>query len=193
MMMSTVMQPERKRLHPHKFTLWVAIASIVMMFVGLTSAYIVRHNMPNWLEFAIPKVFWYSTIAILLSSATMHLALKAFEAHEMKRYRVLISITLILGLLFCIFQGLGFYAIYTGGVQIFGMGSNPSASFLGIIVGLHFLHVFGGMVALLVMFINAYSTRRKNYSNIPVEIMSIYWHFVDILWIYLFIFLSWSA
>ena len=191
--MSTVMGPERKRLHPHKFTLWVAIASIVMMFVGLTSAYIVRHNMPNWLEFSIPKIFWYSTFAIMLSSGTMHLALKAFEAHEMKRYRTLISLTLILGILFCVFQGLGFNAIYKGGVQIFGMGSNPSASFLGIIVGLHFLHVFGGMIALLVMFFNAHSTRRKNYSNIPVEIMSIYWHFVDILWIYLFVFLTWSA
>lgn len=74
---------------------------------------------------------------------------------------------------------------------MFGAGSNTSASFLGIIAGLHVLHVLGGVVALVVTFIRAFSVKNKQYSSVPVEIVSTYWHFVDLLWIYLFIFFSW--
>jgi len=73
-MMTTVSSNEPKRLHPHKFTLWVAMGSICMMFAGLTSAYIVKRNQANWLEFPLPKSFYYSTAAIILSSITMHIA-----------------------------------------------------------------------------------------------------------------------
>jgi len=189
--MRTVVSNERKRIHPHKFTLWVAMGSIVMMFAGLTSAYIVRQAGANWLEFDLPPIFWVSTAIILASSLTMHLALKSFKAREMKRYRSLITLTAILGITFAILQYTGFNYLYQHGVQVFGVGSNPSASFLGVIVGLHALHVLGGVIALLVVFLRAYSHRVKNYGVTTVEIVSTYWHFVDILWIYLFIFLKW--
>ena len=104
------MNQEVKRLHPHKFMLWVAMGSIVMMFAGLTSAYIVKKSQANWLEFALPTVLWYSTITILVSSVTMHLALKSFKARQMQRYRLLIGITAVLGLVFIIFQYVGFPA-----------------------------------------------------------------------------------
>ena len=189
--MNTVVMEQRKRIHPHKFTMWVGIASIIMMFAGLTSAYIVRKSGANWLEFDFPPVFWASTAAILLSSLTMHLALKSFKAREMKRYRILVTITAALGVLFALLQYDGFSFLYNHGVQVFGAGSNPSASFLGIIIGLHALHVLGGVIALLVIFFKAYSQKKKSYNTIPIEIVSTYWHFVDILWIYLFIFLKW--
>jgi len=188
--MTTVSSNQRNRIHPHKFTLWVAMGSIVMMFAGLTSAYIVRSNQANWLEFSMPQIFWYSTAVIILSSITMHLSLKAFRAREMSRYRSLITITAVLGVLFGILQFLGFGFLSNHGVLLLGQGSNPSASFLAIITGLHVLHVLGGVVAILVMFIRAYSSRSKSYNATPVEIVSTYWHFVDILWIYLFIFFN---
>jgi cytochrome c oxidase subunit 3 len=189
--MSTVISNERKRIHPHKFTLWVGMGSIVMMFAGLTSAYIVRKSGANWLQFDLPPVFWASTAIILFSSLTIHLALKSFKAREMKRYRSLITLTAILGILFAILQYDGFMYLYEHGVQVFGAGSNPSASFLGVIVGLHALHVLGGVIALLVIFFRAYRRKVKNYNVTSVELVSTYWHFVDILWIYLFIFLKW--
>lgn len=189
--MSAVISNERKRIHPHKFALWVAMGSIVMMFAGLTSAYIVRKAAANWLQFDLPPVFWTSTAVILFSSLTMHLALKSFKAREMRRYRTLITITAILGVLFAFLQYDGFTYLYIHGVQIFGAGSNPSASFLGVIVGLHALHVLGGVIALLIIFFRAYSLKTKNYNSTAIEIVSTYWHFVDILWIYLFIFLKW--
>lgn len=189
--MSTVISEERKRIHPHKFTMWVAMGSIIMMFAGLTSAYLVREAQANWLVFELPPIFWLSTAVILLSSLTMHLALKSIRARVMHRYRLFITLTALLGALFAVLQYSGFNYLYSHGVQVFGVGSNPSASFLGIIIGLHALHVMGGVIALFVIFLRAYSAKVKRYNITSVEIISMYWHFVDILWIYLFIFLKW--
>jgi cytochrome c oxidase subunit 3 len=190
-MMNMSVSQERKRLHPHKFTLWVALASIVMMFAGLTSAYIVKRANTQWLEFQLPVVFWYSTLTIILSSVTMHLTIKSFKAREMSRYRILLGLTMLLGITFIVLQFIGFGKIEEGGVPLFGYESNPSASFVGIIFGLHGLHVIGGVVALIVLFLRAYVGNRKVYSSTGLEIMGTYWHFVDLLWVYLFIFLNW--
>jgi cytochrome c oxidase subunit III len=190
-MMTTVSSPERRRLHPHKFTMWVALAAIVMMFAGLTSAYIVKKANAQWLEFELPGIFWYSTLIMLLSSVTIHLSLKSFRAREMVRYRFLMGITTVLGIAFVVLQWIGFQQIEAGGVPLFGYDSNPSASFVGIIFGLHGLHVLGGVIALAVMFLRAYIGTRKVYGSTGLELMSTYWHFVDGLWIYLFIFLKW--
>jgi cytochrome c oxidase subunit 3 len=190
-MMTTVQTNEPKRIHPHKFTMWVAMGSIVMAFAGLTSAYIVKKNQSSWLEFDLPMVFWYSTVVILISSVTMHLATKAFKAREMGRYRSLITLTAALGVLFIVLQYLGFVNLEANNIALVGPKSNSAASFLFVITGLHMLHVLGGVIALLVMFIRAYSSKTKTYSSVPVEVVGTYWHFVDVLWIYLFIFYNW--
>lgn len=189
-MTSVSISENKGKIHPHKFLLWVGLASIVMMFAGLTSAYVVKSTFNNWMEFGLPSVFWISTVVILISSLTMHLALKYFKAHERKKYRLLITLTAILGLSFALLQLYGFTQLHERGIQIFGIGSNASASFLGIIVGLHALHVLGGIIALATIFFRAYGTKVKRYDKTPVEIVAIYWHFVDILWIYLFLFFS---
>jgi cytochrome c oxidase subunit 3 len=168
--------------------MWIAMGSIVMMFAGLTSAYIVRSNQDNWLGFSLPGIFWYSTAVIIASSIFMHLSVKSFKAREMKKYRLLITVTALLGILFAVLQFRGFLSVNNSSVQLLGQGSNPSASFLAVIAGLHVLHVLGGVIALLIILFKAYSARSKNYSAVPVEIAGTYWHFVDALWIYLFIF-----
>ncbi len=190
-MMTTVQTKQPQRIHPHKFTLWVAMGSIVMMFAALTSAYIVKKNQSNWLEFDIPQVFWYSTAVILLSSVTVHLAAKAFKAREMGRYRTLITVTAVLGVLFISLQWLGFQSLESRNIALTGARSNSAASFLFVITGLHMLHVLGGVIALLVIFIRAYSVKMKNYSSLSIDLAATYWHFVDVLWIYLFIFYNW--
>ncbi len=179
-----------RRTNPQKFLLWIGIASLVMAFAGLTSAYLVKRAHTNWLEFSLPKVFWVSTLVILLSSFTMHLAVKAFKNKERGRYRMLISATALLGLLFCALQIAGFHDITTRGISILGNGSNPAASFLGVICGFHILHVLGGVVALAGFAIRSYNAKVKDYNPVPVEIMGTYWHFVDVLWIYLLIFFN---
>lgn len=189
--MTTVQQQEPKRIHPHKFTLWVAMGSIVMMFAALTSAYIVKKNQDSWLEFDLPRVFWFSTITILASSLTIHLATRAFQAREMSRYRTLVTITAILGVLFIVLQWMGFADLQSRNIALVGDKSNSAASFLFVITGLHMVHVLGGVIALLVLFLRAFSAKVKNYSSMPIELVGTYWHFVDILWIYLFIFYHW--
>jgi cytochrome c oxidase subunit 3 len=176
---------QRKKIHPHKFTLWVALASIIMMFAGLTSAYVVKRDQPGWTTFSIPRAFWYSTAVILVSSLTIQLSLKAFMEREMRRYRSLLTVTGVLGLLFVLLQYIGFRQIWNTGITFKGSGGGQ---FLYIIAGLHAVHVLGGIVAILVMFGRAFASKVRSYNSIPVELMSTYWHFVDLLWIYLLIF-----
>jgi len=184
--MSTVAMEQRKKIHPHKFTLWVGIGSLLMMFAGLTSAYIVKRNQANWQTFDLPQFFWYSTAAIIVSSVTIILAERAFKQREMKKYRNLLVATLVLGVLFIVFQLLGFQQLWAKQVTLTG---NVSYSFMYVIVLLHAAHVVGGLVALLVLFAKAFSKKTRTYNSVPVELVSTYWHFVDILWIYLLLFL----
>ena len=180
-----------KKIHPHKFTLWVAIGSIIMMFAGLTSAYIVKSNQAGWQSIEMPQIFWYSTGTILLSSVMMQWALRSFKQREMNQYRVLISVTFILGVVFVILQWIGFQQLWNRGVQF--KGSSGGGQFLYVIAGLHAVHVLGGIVALLVTLAKALFGRKKLYSSVPVEVMATYWHFVDILWIYLLVFFLWMG
>ncbi len=186
--MEIVSTQQRKKIHPHKFTLWVAVGSIMMMFAGLTSAYIVKSNQASWLPIEMPKVFWYSTIVILLSSLIVHMALLAFKNREMNRYRLLIATTTILGVVFIVLQYLGFHQLWVSGITLRGSGAGQ---FLYVITGLHAAHVVGGIIVLIVMFIKAFFGASRNYSSVPVDLAATYWHFVDFLWLYLFVFFMW--
>lgn len=176
----------KNKIHPHKFTLWVGIGSILMMFAGFTSAYIVKRNMANWQSFDLPGAFWYSTGIMALSSAALWMALKAFKQRNMRRYRWMLAATLVLGIFFILTQVVGFTQLWERGITL---KANVSYSFLYVIVGLHALHVLGGVITLIVMSLKAFNNRVRSYSVIPVELISTYWHFVGILWVYLLLFL----
>jgi cytochrome c oxidase subunit 3 len=176
---------QRKKIHPYKFTLWVGIGSIIMMFAGFTSAYIVKREQPGWIGFSMPVIFWYSTGVMLLSSIVMQLSLAAFKNRDMGKYRNLIAITTGLGILFIVLQVIGYWQLNRMGVKVEGSGGGV---FFIIIFGLHALHVLGGIITLLVLFFRALSSRVRNYNTVPVEVAATYWHFVDLLWVYLFVF-----
>ena len=176
------------------------MASMSMAFAGLTSGYMVREAQGNWRYYHLPAAFSISTAVIIISSVTMILGVRAFKTRQMPRYRMLLSVTLILGLLFGLLQCGGFYQLYhqLQQVRINGqvlnqaatvrLNGNPSESFLFIIAGLHLLHLLGGLVALLFVFFRAFRTNVKTYNATGIEIVATYWHFVDALWIYLFVF-----
>ena len=180
------MKEQRTKIHPLKFTLWIGLASIVMMFAGLSSAYIVKSNQTNWLTFNIPLIFWYSTAVIIMSSITILLCQKAFVNREMKQYKKWLAVTTLLGITFVFLQYTGFTQLWASGITL---TRNVSFSFLYIIVGLHALHVMGGVIALIIMYLKSLSRKRKNYSAVSIDLMSTYWHFVDFLWLYLLAFL----
>jgi cytochrome c oxidase subunit 3 len=179
-----------KKIHPYKFTMWVAMGSIVMMFAGFTSAYIVKRNQANWQGFELPLIFYYSSVVILLSSVTMQMAVRKFKSQMMREYRQMLMLTALLGSAFIIMQWIGFVTLQQNGIKLIGPGSNVSGSFLAVIAGVHMAHVLGGVIALFFVFKKAFSQKTRSYSRVGVEVMATYWHFVDILWIYLFIFLT---
>src|SRR5829696_8539510 len=135
---------QNNRIHPHKFTLWVAIGSIIMMFAGLTSAYIVQSGQAGWQGVRTPAVFWYSTAVLVISSVTIQAALRSFKQKSMSTFRKLLLATLVLGIVFVFLQWKGFLYLWTHGVRFEGSGAGQ---FLYIIFGLHALHVLGGIVA----------------------------------------------
>lgn len=183
--MEIVSNQQKQKMHPHKFTLWVAIGSLIMMFAGLTSAFIVKSNQVNWKPVSLPVIFWVSTGVILLGSLTIQMALRSFKDREMNKYRMLIGMTVLLGAGFIFCQWMGFRELWAQQITFKGSGAGQ---FLYVIFGLHALHVAGGLIALAVMFINGFFGNRKNYSSVPVEVAATYWHFVDALWLYLLVF-----
>lgn len=174
----------RRKVHPQKFALWLGIGSIIMMFAGLTSGFLVRKPQGDWESFPIPNAFYLSTLCVLLSSATMHLGVKAFKKGAREVHRRWILLTLILGVAFTVLQVVGFYEL----IAVRNWQNNVSFQFLIAIVLVHALHILGGIVTILVFFFRTFSRRFKEFSKDGLEMAATYWHFVDILWIYLFVF-----
>lgn len=179
---------QRNKIHPHKFTLWVAMASIIMMFAGLTSAYIVKSGQAGWQEVNTPSIFFFSTGVLLISSVTIQASLRAMRQKHMSQFRALLTTTLVLGLVFVVLQWFGFSFMWRHGVHFEGAGAGQ---FLYIIFGLHALHVIGGIVALLITTIRQNFSKVRSYNVTSIEVLATYWHFVDVLWIYLLVFFIW--
>ncbi|MFI5217975.1 MAG: heme-copper oxidase subunit III [Bacteroidia bacterium] len=169
-----------------KLFLWIILASIIMLFAGLTSAYIVRQAEGNWVHFELPKVFYLSTAFLLVSSGSMQWALYSIRKNQTKNLLTGLIITLGLGLAFSFSQFLGWSKLVEE--KIFFVG-NPSGSFLYVLTGLHLAHLAGGIIYLLVVITKSLMNRYNSENSLQVQLCSIYWHFLDILWVYLFIFL----
>lgn len=181
-----IKQESTRKVNPQKFAMWFAIGSITLTFAGFTSAYLVRQGQGMWEIFEIPQLFYYSTIFILLSSLTYIIGARAFKKANYKNYSLMMALTLVLGITFMVLQYLGFKELYAQNIRING---NVSNSFFFIIAGLHLLHILGGVIALLVVWLRNISIPVSKRKMLGVEIMSYYWHFIDLLWLYLFIFL----
>jgi cytochrome c oxidase subunit 3 len=190
-MTTIVSERGSKSIHPHKFVMWVAMGGIIMMFAGLTSAYIVKKNQSSWLQFDLPVEFYYSTAVIVLSSISMFLSASAIKVGNMSRYKTMITITAVLGIVFLVLQYLGFKDLQARNIAIVGPKSNSAASFLFVITFLHMMHVLGGVIALLVFWVKAIRKLAGKNSLMSVEVLGTYWHFVGVLWIYLFLFYNW--
>lgn len=172
-----------------KILLWLGIASIVIMFGALTSAYIVREAEGNWVKFALPMMFWVSTSIILLSSVTMNWALSSAKENKNERVKIALGLTLLLGAGFVTAQFLGWQTLVSQDIFFAGNKSNPSGSFLYVITGLHVAHLLAGILFLLVMFIKSFRNKLNTSNLLSLELCATYWHFLGGLWVYLFLFL----
>ena len=169
-----------------RMLLWITIAGMVMMFAGLTSAYIVRQAEGDWTQFDLPVQFAISTIIILISSLTMQLSLKALNKSNKQQFRLFLFTTLGLGLFFVFFQFLGWNEMIKQ--KLFFVANDPSTSFVYALTGLHLIHLFGGLLALIVCSVKAILDQYSSENNLGIVQCAVYWHFLDALWVYLYLF-----
>jgi cytochrome c oxidase subunit 3 len=175
-----------RSVNPKIFTMWLFIVSIIMLFAAFTSAYLVRKAEGNWVEFKLPDLFYYSTGVLIASSISMHAALIAAKKDQFNALRLSISITFVLGLLFLVMQYYGWAQLVEMNVYFVG---NPSGSFVYVFSGLHGIHLISGLIVLLVALVAAFRLKINAKALTQIKICSTYWHFLDALWVYLFLFL----
>ena len=170
--------------------LWFGIISLVMSFAGLTSAFIVSSSREDWLEnFILPSAFTYSTLIIVLSSVLLFLAKKTFKNSQSAITTSLLIGAFVLGIAFIYSQVQGFNQIIASGYNFTGPTSNITMSYVYVIAVVHIIHVLAGIICLFVVIINQLNKKYSNKNRLGFDLASNFWHFVDILWVYLFIFL----
>lgn len=181
-----IKRAERKAAKP---LLYVGMVSIVMLFAGLTSAYVVRADNGNWLVFNLPSITFISTALIVTSSLTMFWAQRSIKKDNLTATRTGLFLTLLLGLGFFYTQIEGWKQLTAQGIYFVGKYSNASGSFLYLIALVHLLHMIGGLIALAVSLTKALLKKYSSADYLGIELTAIYWHFLDLLWVYLFLFL----
>jgi cytochrome c oxidase subunit III len=174
-------------MHPKKFALWLFIASVIMLFAAWTSAYIVKRGDIGWSEIILPGQFYINTAVIIFSSISMIWAVRAARQNSAERLKLAITVTTVLGIAFLIGQFLAYGEMVD--LKQYLTGGNVSHSFIYVISGAHAAHVIGGVIYLIVVWISAYRGKVHSAAMTQIEMCATYWHFLGVLWVYLFVFL----
>jgi cytochrome c oxidase subunit 3 len=173
-----------------KLILLFAMVSMTMMFAGLTSAFVVSKSRADWLKnFELPSAFFYSTVVIIACSVTFYLAKKAIQKDNRTATTGLLLGTLALGILFVVLQFQGFGQIVQSGYYFTGAGSSITTTFLYVVTVTHLLHLAVGLISLLIIIYNHFKQKYNSTQTLGIELGAMYWHFLDLLWVYLFLFL----
>lgn len=185
-------EQERKAIHEksRRNLLNLAMFSFVMVFAGFTSYYVVSMDKKSWVSIELPHVFWVSTAVILLSSVTMNFGFQAVKKGKNAVGGYMLLATLVLGIVFGVCQFEGWKALISNGVFFAGKTFTPGGGMLYVLTGWHLVHILGGLIALAVTATKAFMGRYNPENTLGIQLTSTYWHFVDGLWIYLFIFLT---
>jgi cytochrome c oxidase subunit 3 len=174
-------------MHPKKFALWLFMASVIMLFGAWTSAYLVKRADVGWSEIVLPSQLWVNTLIIALSSVSMILASHAAKSDNIKRVKVALTATLVLGVAFLIGQLLAYRDMVD--LNQYFTGGNVSHSFMYVLTGVHGVHIISGLVFLAILLADAYHVKVHSKSLIRLQMCATYWHFLGGLWLYLFVFL----
>ncbi len=181
---------QEKNIRAKKMMLWFGIVSLIMSFAGWTSAFVVSSTREDWLnDFQLPNAFLISTIAIIISSFTFLAAKRAIKNDNRSLTTIFLLITLVLGVFFITNQLNGFQEIINSGYNFTGPTSNVTMSYIYLIAVVHIVHVVAAIISLLVVIINHLRQKYNSKNLLGLELSATFWHFVDFLWLYLFLFL----
>ncbi len=180
---------EKKR-RAKKMMLWFGIASLIMGFAGWTSAYIVSSKRDDWISnLELPQAFYWSTAIIITSSILYHLAKKAVKRNQQKQGTLLLVFTLVLGFTFVGMQFKGFSQMLESGYYFTGPTSNIKMSYVFLIAALHIAHVAAGLISLIVVLVQQLRGKYLSGNTLGLELGATFWHFLDVLWVYLLLFM----
>lgn len=188
-MQSKANEVDRHNLQPKKFIMWLFMVSSIIFFAGLTSAFIVYSGdgAGKTLNVQLPKIFELSTVVIIISSFTLHYSYLQTKRLQFTKQKIGLWLTFVLGMLFIGLQVYGWSTWINLGIYF--TNSNASISFVYVFTLFHILHIIAGLIILITALASSYK-KLPNVTNLfRMEIASIFWHFVDILWIYLYVFL----
>lgn len=186
----TEQEHKERTARSYKLILLFAMVSMTMMFAGLTSAFVVSKSRVDWLkDFELPTAFYYSTLVIMGCSVTFYLAKKAIQKDRKSATTTFLFATLALGILFVILQFVGFGQIVENGYYFTGTESSITTTFLYIVTVVHLIHLAGGLISLLIIIYNHFKQKYNSTQTLGIELGAMYWHFLDFLWVYLFVFL----
>lgn len=178
-----------RSMNPKKFALWLFMVSVMMLFGAWTSAYIVKRGEPGWSSFELPAQFWVNTAIIIVSSITMVWAQRSARKDNLEQTKLALGVTTVLGVAFLIGQWLAWGKMVEMNYFFAGSGSNSSSSFIYVLTGFHGLHIVSGVVFLLLVLFAAFRYKVHSRNMLKMEMCSTYWHFLGVLWLYLFVFL----
>jgi len=182
--------PTSSRVHPLTFALWLIIISIIMMFAAFTSAYIVRKEEGNWLEFTLPDNLLLNTGLILISSVFMQLAYNAAKKDNLQQVKYFIIATALFGIAFLVGQWQAWGDLVNRKIFFSGSTSNPSGSFLYVLTGVHAFHLITGLIFVFIVLISSFQYKVHSRNLLRISLCTTYWHFLGGLWVYLYLFLS---
>jgi cytochrome c oxidase subunit 3 len=176
--------------NPRRMALWIFLATVFILFAAWSSAFIVRRANGNWLSFELPSMFWISSAVLIASSLTMHWAYVSIKRDNNEIARLAMTLTTIFGMAFLVGQFLGFRQLVEEGVNFVGRdATGVSGSFVYVIAGVHGLHIVSGIVVLMVSSVSVFTRKANSKNLLGLELCATYWHFLDVLWLYLFVFL----
>lgn len=161
-----------------------------MMFAAFTSAYIVRKEEGNWLEFDLPQNLIINTALLVLSSLFMQLAYNAARKDNLNQVKIFLIATLTLGTAFLIGQWQAWDVLVNNRVFFGGSDANPSGSFLYVLTGVHGFHLVTGLIFVLIVLFSSFKYKVHSRNLLRIELCTIYWHFLGGLWVYLYLFLT---
>ncbi len=186
----TALEHKARTDRSYKLLLLVAMVSMIMIFAGLTSAFVVSKSRGDWLQdFKLPSAFFWSTLVIIISSLTFHMSKLTIRKDDRKQTSIYLLVTLFLGLLFVYLQFKGFGQIVEEGHYFTGKESNVTTTFLFVLAIVHLFHLFAGLFSLLIIIFKHFKLKYNSLQYLGIELGVMFWHFLDLLWLYLFLFL----